>query len=646
MKSILTLICVLAFCQAEAQYTKYIVKLKDKGSNPYSLGNPSAYLGPRALDRRTRHQIGIDSLDLPVTPRYIDSIRLAGNVRILSVSKWLNQVAIETTDNTALIKINSFPFVAATDPIAAREPMTGSRQKFNTETIPATNGQAQTQRLNGYYQYGQSAAQVRIHNGDFLHNLGFRGEQMQVAMLDGGFLNYLTLPTFDSVRAENRILGTWDFVEQEASVNEDHPHGMQCFSTIAANMPGSFVGTAPKAGFYLFRTEDTRNEYPIEEQYWAAGAEKADSLGVDICSTSLGYYEFDNPFFNYTYAQMNGNTSISARAANIASSKGMLMVVAAGNEGNGSWRFVITPGDADQVLTVGAVDSTGLVANFSSYGPNSDGQVKPDVAAVGRLAIVANSFNGLPGFNNGTSFACPNMAGIATCLWQAYPEIRNQQIMEVLRASANRFTQPDDRIGYGIPDAKKAFVMLQKAGYSNRSTGTTCAYQFDFSIKASSDMRILVERKMETDTAFLVIEQLVGATNWGMQAFSYTDNLEGLEPSSIRYRLTMQIGADTSYILDSLSFNFAGCLGNLNDDMVINPNPFGQEMTIQTFSNEATDVTIVIHNSAGQQMQTIRYSQSPGWKTQRVNASRFAKGVYFITAYFNNRKIISRKAIR
>ncbi|HAN66484.1 MAG TPA: peptidase S8 [Chitinophagaceae bacterium] len=647
MKSILTLLCFLAFYQTEAQYTKYIVKLKDKGSNPFSLGNPSAYLGPRALERRARHQVGIDSLDLPVTPRYIDSIRQSGNVRILSVSKWLNQVAIETTDNAALIKINSFPFVVATDPIAARELPTGSRQKFNAETLPATNGQVQTQqRLNGYYQYGRSEAQVRIHNGDFLHNLGFRGDQMQVAMLDGGFLNYLTLPTFDSVRNENRILGTWDFVEQEESVNEDHPHGMQCFSTIAANMPGSFVGTAPKASFYLFRTEDTRSEYPIEEQYWAAGAEKADSLGVDICSTSLGYYEFDNPFFNYTYAQMNGQTSISARAANIASSRGMLMVVAAGNEGNGPWRFVITPGDADQVLTVGAVDSTGRVANFSSYGPNSDGQVKPDVAAVGWLAIVANSFNGMPGFNNGTSFACPNMAGIATCLWQAFPEARNQQIMDVLRASANRFTQPDDRSGYGIPDAKKAFVMLQRAGYSNRSSINPCTYQFDFSIKASNGMRILLERKMETDTTFIVLDELQGVGNWGMQTFNYTDNLEGRTASSIRYRLTMQIGADTSYVLDSLTVNFGGCLSNLADDMVINPNPFGAELTIQTFSKEATDVTLVIHNSAGQHVQTIRYNQSPGWKTQRINSSRMAKGVYFVTAYFNNRKIKTRKAIR
>ena len=180
---------------------------------------------------------------------------------------------------------------------------------------------------------------------------------MQMVMLDAGFYHYLTLPTFDSIRINNQILGTWDFVSNNASVDEDHWHGMQCLSTIAANMPNTFVGTAPKASFYLYRTEDVLTEYPIEEQNYAAGLEKADSLGVEISSTSLGYFQFTNPIFNYTYADMNGNTSLSARAADMAARKGMLLIVAAGNEGTSAWHYLITPADADSVLAVGAVDT-------------------------------------------------------------------------------------------------------------------------------------------------------------------------------------------------------------------------------------------------------------------------------------------------
>ncbi|MFT3910574.1 MAG: S8 family serine peptidase [Ferruginibacter sp.] len=464
MQKILPLFLLSIFISfaGHAQFSRYIIKFKDKGTNPFSLSNPSQYLSQRALDRRARYNIAIDSTDLPLTPRYIDSLRLAGNVTILNVSKWMNQVAIQTTDAVALNKINNFPFVLSTAPLAARSPVGTAVNKeldLTPGTAPTNNS---TQSLTGYYNYGQSQSQVRIHNGDFLHNHGFRGEGMQMAIMDAGFYHYLSLPTFDSVRNNNQVLGTWDFVANEANVDEDYYHGMQCFSTIAANMPGTFVGTAPKTSFYLFRTEDVGSEYPIEEQNWAAGAERADSLGVDITSTSLGYTRFDNSIFDHTYADMDGNTTISARAADIAAKKGILVVAANGNEGNNTWHYVITPADADSTLSVGAVDIMGNVAGFSSYGPSGDGQVKPSVAAVGQAAVVANTGNGQPTFNSGTSFACPNMAGITSCLWQAFPEVNNMSIIEVLELSGTRSNNPDDRVGYGIPDAKKAFVILQK----------------------------------------------------------------------------------------------------------------------------------------------------------------------------------------
>ena len=341
-KIVITALLLIFFNPANAQLTRYIVSLKNKAFNEYTLANPIAYLSQRAIDRRNRYNIAIDSLDLPVTGRYIDSIRNAGSVTIINTSKWLNQVAIKTSDAIALAKINAYPFVMSVTAIAsfstANEPT--ENDKFflenNTGKLISTGDNVPTSSLNSIYNYGLSGPQVTIHNNHFLHNMGFSGQGMQLAMMDAGFFHYQTLPTFDSIRLNNQILGTWDFVANEASVNEDYYHGMQCLSTIAANMPGSFVGQAPKANFYLFRTEDVASEYPIEEQNWAAAAEYADSLGVDVTSTSLGYYSFDDASLNYTYNDMDGNTTISAKAADIAAKKGMLCVVAAGNEGTNS----------------------------------------------------------------------------------------------------------------------------------------------------------------------------------------------------------------------------------------------------------------------------------------------------------------------
>lgn len=585
MKKIILLMLVASFAVHQdcyAQFTKYIVKLKDKATNPFSIGNPAQYLTQRAIDRRTRYNIAIDSTDLPVTPRYIDSIRLAGAVTILNTSKWLNQVAIQTSDAAALAKINSFPFVQSTAPIAAR---ISSRQKPVNKKLDAvldviTDLVPQPIIAADYYSYGQSYGQVHLHNGEFLHNRGFRGQGMQMAVLDAGFFRYLTLPTFDSIRANGQILGTWDFVSNHASVDEDHTHGMQCLSTIAANMPGVFIGTAPKTNFYLYRTEDVSSEWPIEEQNWVAGMERADSLGVDISSTSLGYYHFDNAAFNYTYANMDGNTSISARGADLAAKKGILCVIAAGNEGNGSWHYIITPSDADSVMAVGAVNTAGNVGSFSSYGPSSDGQIKPSVAAVGVSATIANPNTGQPGFGSGTSFACPNMAGLATCLWQAFPEINNMGIINVLQESATRATNPNDRIGYGIPDMKKAFVKLIKQLYTQQSAVANCRVTLQWTAKTDSVISIDVERKLPAETNFSVVDTKTSTGAFQARNFSFVDDLRSLPTSGIQYRFKMTIAADTSFYLDSMTINFT-------------PRPnLGADKSMAVCPGTATDLTI------------------------------------------------------
>jgi hypothetical protein len=441
---------------SQAQFSKYIIRFKDKSGTPYSINDPSQYLSARAIQRRTRQKITIDETDLPVTPRYIDSVRLSGNVTILNISKWLNQVCIFTNDATALAKINTFSFVEATQPLLRITSGRFEAHKKLNEALRTSSTPQVSLNTADHYDYGSSFHQIHIHEGEFLHNNGFHGEGMLLAIMDAGFFHYQTISAFDSVRNSNRVAETYDFVNNEISVNEDHPHGMECFSIIAGNLPGQFVGSCPNATFYLYRTEDGASEYPVEEQNWVAAAERADSIGVDVFSTSLGYTTFDNSIFDHTYQDMNGNTTIIARGCDLAAKKGIISVVAAGNEGTSAWHFISTPSDADSCVAVGAVNNDGVPAAFSSYGPSSDGQVKPTVASIGEGTALIGT-DGQPTFGNGTSFATPNMAGLITCFWQAFPDFTNMEIIEAVKKSSSLYTNPDDRVGYGIPDFHKAF---------------------------------------------------------------------------------------------------------------------------------------------------------------------------------------------
>ena len=337
-------------------------------------------------------------------------------------------------------------------------PTSPNKNKFN-EKISSVTGIPGTKGANDFFNYGNMYPQIHIHEGEYLHNNGFRGEGMTIAILDGGFFNYDTNPAFDSVRLQSRILGTWDFVSNEASVTEDNIHGMYCFSIIASNEPGSLVGSCPKAKFYLFRTEDVASEYPVEEQNWVAAAEVADSAGVDLITSSLGYSLFDNPGFDHTYADMNGNNTVVTKGADFAVQKGMIVTNSAGNDGTDGWHYIIAPSDGDSVLAVGAVNASGQVASFSSYGPSYDGRIKPNVASVG-WGTVISAPNGSPASGSGTSFSNPNMAGLITCLWQAFPDFTNMEILDAVQKSSSQYSNPDDRVGYGIPNMHLAYGML------------------------------------------------------------------------------------------------------------------------------------------------------------------------------------------
>ncbi|CAN5296423.1 hypothetical protein BH11BAC5_BH11BAC5_43380 [soil metagenome] len=634
-----------------AQFSRYVIQLKDKNGSSFSINNPAQFLTQRAIDRRTRYNIGIDETDLPVTPAYIDSLRLSGTVTVLSASKWFNQVCIQTNDSAALSKINAFSFVKNTNPVAARflNLQRNKQQDILVDNIPS----AETNRPQSpadFYNYGLSYPQVHLHNAEFLHNHGFRGEGMQMAIMDAGFYHYQSLPTFDSIRSNNQVLETWDFVAGNASVNEDFAHGMNCLSTIGANMPGKFVGTAPKTSFYLYRTEDVSSEYPVEEHNWAAAAERADSLGADVFSVSLGYNTFDNPVFNYTYANMDGNTTTIAKAADIAAKKGILMVAAAGNEGANAWHYITTPADADSVLAVGAVDTSRQVASFSSYGPSSDGQVKPDIAAVGVRAVIADANSGNPAYGSGTSFACPIMAGITTCLWQAFPEVNNMQIIDALRRSADKFTAPNDRTGYGVPDVKNAFVLLIKKLYTQQiTTGSNCDINLQLGVKMSADMLVDVERKLPGETTYSVISTLKTSNlNFIKNNLGYTDDLSSEKNSlAVQYRIKMTIASDTSFYLDSATVNFMpNCsTGTLTEKISIYPNPAAEHLFVSVTRNTAVNASIEIYTGSGQKVYSLPNQPVTGTQIFTIPVKQLSRGVYFVTVLINDKKAITKKVV-
>ena len=632
------------------QFSRYIIQLKDKNGSSFSTSNPSLFLTQRAIDRRLRYNIAITVTDLPVNTNYIESILSIGNVSLLNVSKWFNQVCILTTDPTAITKINALPFVQTTIPIAARtanfiKPVNKLSNPGNTPAAPSA---ARPQNPLDVYNYGLAYPQVHLHIGEFLHNRGFRGEGMQLAIMDAGFLNYLTLPTFDSVRKNNQVLGTWDFVAGKTSVNEEHPHGTNCFSTIAANMPGTFIGTAPKASFYLFRTEDILSEYPVEEQNFTAAAERADSLGVDVLSVSLGYNFFDNSLFNYTYADMNGQKTLIARAVDMAAQKGIAVVVAAGNEGNNAWRYLVTPADADSALTVGAVNVNRQIAGFSSYGPSSDGQIKPDVAAIGAGAIIANNATGLPVASNGTSFACPIMAGLITDLWQAFPEVNNMAIIDVLRTSADHYNIPHNRIGYGIPDVKKAFVLLQKKSYTHKvEIDNNCKTVLKWSVKTAADMQCVIERKLPTETGYSVIDSQFLNTGFTKNDFIYQDDLFSISPgSTIQYRIKINIAADTSYYLDSATVFYQKSCVVLPENIVTGPNPVTGNLSVLINRNSPVKVSLIMHNSMGQQVYRLNKQPLNGEQIFTIPMQAISRGTYYLTVIIDDKKVTTKKIIR
>lgn len=437
---------------AQPAQHKYFLRFKDKNGSTFSVSDPSAFLSARAIARRSAQNIPIITGDLPVNSNYINSVNSMG-ATVLTRSKWFNGLTIEC-DSSVLTSVLSLPFVVSATRIFIQTNSGQSKQLYEDFPLKLNSP---LRILN--YDYGGSFNQIHMMNGEFLHEEGFTGDGMLIALLDAGFYSVNQLPAFDSLRNQNHIIATWDFVSGDSSVYEDDSHGMSVLSTIAGNVPGQLIGTAPNASFLLLRTEDVNSENIIEEYNWEAGAEFADSAGADVISSSLGYTEFDDPLTNHVYSDMDGNHCPSSIAADLAVSKGILVLTSAGNSGNNPWHYISAPSDGDSVLSIGAVNSNGNHVSFSSWGPASDGDVKPNLASQGLNCTLADAGGGVS-TGSGTSFACPILAGAATCLWQAFPALTAMQIKSAIERSANYYFAPNDTVGYGIPDFRLASYIL------------------------------------------------------------------------------------------------------------------------------------------------------------------------------------------
>ena len=445
---------------------KYAVYFTDKNNSPYSIANPEQFLSQRSLARRARHGIAVVTQDLPVNPEYVQQLRSLG-AQVPFTSRWLN-CALVSCSQAVINQIQNLDFVSHV--VYASPESYGSKSgeetiggKFSRKLekeedfIPIDPKNIETQ-----YSYGSGQGQIQQLNGIPVHEQGFTGEGVLIAVLDGGFQNVNTLSVFSNIYSEGRMVFAKDIVTPNGNVyaSNTSDHGTSVLSCMAAYTEGSFVGTAPKASYALFRTEHDGPEHLIECYNWVVGMELADSIGADIINSSLGYNTFDIPSMDYTFSQMDGETPVASFAAKCAVEKGIFVTVSAGNGNGSSWSQIGTPADTKYAATIGAVDENGTIASFSSLGPNAAGDRKPNVCARGYNATVYTTSGTVVTGAAGTSFASPISCGMYACLIQANPTLRPALLRDIVDKTGNKYLTPDNAYGYGIPNFATALETI------------------------------------------------------------------------------------------------------------------------------------------------------------------------------------------
>ena len=453
MKKILFLFVLACSLQLSSQTEDAWVFLNDKPNSAAFLMNPLTMLSQRSLERRTKQSIPLDVKDVPIDEDYLNAVKDVSTITVLGKSKWLNAIHIQGTVNDINSLLSSFSFIASIE-FANKSLNKGVKE---SQKIEKENHYNKFQNTNTEYNYGNTENQVIMLNADYLHREGFTGDGMQIAIIDAGFPNVNTLLAFQRIRDNNQILGGYNFADRNSDIYTRNSHGTHVLSTISGYLENEFVGTAPDAKFYLFISEITESETVLEETLWVEAAERADSLGVDVINTSLGYTTYDNSNHSHAYSDMDGQTTFISRGAEIGASRGMILVNAIGNSGGNSWNYMGAPSDASSVFSIGAVDAERNIASFSSFGPTADNRVKPDVLAQGQNTSIINFSSGNASTSNGTSFSSPVIAGAVACFWQAFPNKTNIEIMNLIRNSSDKINDPTDQYGNGIPDFEAAY---------------------------------------------------------------------------------------------------------------------------------------------------------------------------------------------
>lgn len=432
------LLGLLCFCfqSTVGQVNRYMVFFSDKDGTSYSVDSPEEFLSVRAISRRTKQGLVISNQDIPVNQAYVDGVATTG-AEVFFKTRWMNGILIQC-DQSLLASIEALPYVQDVQFVAPGQRLLSFAKKRSFSKTKATKaGEA-------------SETQLAMLGIPELHQQGYRGEGIHIAVFDAGFLGVNSAAPFQHLVTDNRILLTRDFICNSSSVYQYDEHGTEVLSIIGAYEAGAYTGGAYNATFQLYVTEDVSSEYRIEEYNWLFAAEQADSAGVDVINSSLGYYDFDDNTMNYQQSDMDGETSVVTRAAQWAASKGIVVVCSAGNEGSNSWQIITAPADARDVLAVASVNSSVVRVPSSSKGPAADGRIKPDVAAMGGgTAFIVPAGN--VSIGTGTSFAAPLITSLVSVLWQSNPDLTNYQLIDYIRKSASQSAAPDNLLGYGIP---------------------------------------------------------------------------------------------------------------------------------------------------------------------------------------------------
>lgn len=537
--SIFLLLEIFAFSQSSN--TRYWIAFKDKSGSPFSTASPQQYLSPRSIARRAHHNFITSAQDFPPNPSYVQQVSATG-AEVLYRLKWFNGVVVRITNPAQLTAINALSFVLSSKSVAR---IAVERSHESTPLLPTeVKSNASTNRtMSNRFNYGAALNQINLLNGTCLHNMFYDGRGMEIAELDDGFLNSNINAPLDSLRQRNGILFKKNiYTGDTTSLYSIGGHGSSVLSCMAANQSGSMVGTAPYANFYLLRTEIDSCEQILEEYDWVAGMEFADSAGADVVTSSLGYNIFDDPTQSHTWASLNGRTSVASLSATYGARRGLLVCVAAGNEGQATWRKITIPSDADSILAVGAVDATGIYASFSSQGYSADHRVKPDVASQGLNSTIMDANSGSITTSSGTSFATPILAGLAACLWQANPTKTNMQIIQAIKQSASQFATPDSFLGYGIPNFCNANQLLGGPNGTQIYVASSIAgNQLTIIVPNNTQADLTLEFFDITGRMILSDPAKISANNGSKQSI-YLPDLSSLPPGMYIVRITSSNG--------------------------------------------------------------------------------------------------------